>query len=86
MTRRTITGIASIKAAASSVFTMPECAAHTHVQRALHALILEDNNSAAGYLRRALFCLEEGRADQTMGKRRRGFSREAEGRFALSWD
>ena len=38
---------------------MPECAAHTNVQRALHALILEDNISAAGYLRRALCYLEE---------------------------
>ena len=39
---------------------MPEsAAAHTNVQRALHALILEDNVSAAGYLRRALFFLEE---------------------------
>ena len=39
---------------------MPERAACTHVQRALHALILDDNVSAAGYLRRALRCLEEG--------------------------
>jgi hypothetical protein len=40
---------------------MPEsAAAHTNVQRALHALILDDNISAAGYLRRALYFLEEG--------------------------
>jgi hypothetical protein len=38
---------------------MPECVAHTNVQRALHALILEDNISAAGYLRRALCYLDE---------------------------
>jgi hypothetical protein len=38
---------------------MPECMAHTHVQWALHSLILEDNTSAVGYLRRALSCLEE---------------------------
>ena len=38
---------------------MPECnAAHTNVQRALHSLILDDNISAAGYLRRALYFLE----------------------------
>ena len=30
---------------------------HTHVQRALHSLLLEDRQGAAGYLRRALTCL-----------------------------
>ena len=39
--------------------TMPECAAHTKVQRALHALILDDYMSAAGYLRRALSHIEK---------------------------
>ena len=39
--------------------TMPECAAHTNVQRALHALILDDYMSAAGYLRRALSHIEK---------------------------
>ena len=48
---------------------MPECAAHTNVQRALHALILEDNISAAGYLRRAL-CYLEGGEDGRGTKRR----------------
>jgi hypothetical protein len=38
---------------------MPECAAHTNVQRALHALILDDYMSAAGYLRRALSHIEK---------------------------
>jgi hypothetical protein len=56
---------------------MPECAtAHTHVQRALHALILEDSTGAAGYLRRALCCLEEEGGKETIhrqeSKRRRG--------------
>jgi hypothetical protein len=60
---------------------MPECAAHTHVQRALHALILDDNISAAGYLRRALSCLEEevGR----VRKRESSFSLSREG--SASW-
>jgi hypothetical protein len=49
---------ASIKAADLMNSTMPECAAHTNVQRALHALILEDKTSAVGYLRRALNHLE----------------------------
>jgi len=39
--------------------TMPECAAHTNVQRALHALILDDHISAAGYLKRALSHIEK---------------------------
>ena len=30
---------------------------HTHVQRALQSLLLEDKQGAAGYLRRALTCL-----------------------------
>ena len=54
---------------------MPECAAHTNVQRALHALILEDNIGAAGYLRRALCYLEGGMENKNTGKR---------GRFSLS--
>jgi hypothetical protein len=62
---------------------MPECAAHTNVQRALHALILDDNVGAAGYLRRALCCLEE---DGGVGKRKRSnnvFSLSRDG--SASW-
>ncbi len=52
---------------------MPEFAtAHTHVQRALHALILEDGTGAAGYLRRALTCLEEEEGGVGSRRRRRG--------------
>ena len=36
---------------------MPEHAAHVHVQRALHSLLLEDEQSAAVYLQRALSSL-----------------------------
>ena len=61
-----------------------ECAAHTHVQRALHALILDDHIGAAGYLRRALRCLEE---DEVVGKlirKKRPFSLSREG-ATVSW-
>ena len=51
---------------------MQECQAHTYVQRALHALILEDNTSAVVYLRRALCCLEE---EEETGGRSGGGSR-----------
>ena len=51
---------------------MPECnAAHTNVQRALHSLILDDNISAAGYLRRALYFLEGDDQCGGDGQRRR---------------
>ena len=36
---------------------MPEHVAHTHTQRALHSLLLDDNESARVYLLRALSSL-----------------------------
>ena len=69
--RKPGTGQASIKEAGWRG-QMPECAAHTNVQRALHALILEDNIGAAGYLRRALCYLEGGEGgikNKNTGKR-----------------
>lgn len=33
---------------------------HTHVQRAMQSLMLEDRVGAVGYLRRALVCLTSG--------------------------
>ena len=73
MQRPAIIGEASINAGALSSFTMPEsAAAHTNVQRALHSLLLDDNISAAGYLRRALYFLEgEGGDCGGQGIRRR---------------
>jgi len=66
---------------------MPEsAAAHTNVQRALHALILEDNVSAAGYLRRALFFLEEedeGGKCGSLSRRRRGVHNRLNDRGSL---
>jgi hypothetical protein len=39
---------------------MPEHVARTHTQRALHSLILDDNESARMYLLRALSSLSHG--------------------------
>ena len=75
--RRRVIEKASIKAAGSMNSTMPECAAHTNVQRALHALILEDKIGAVGYLRRALNHLEKDVSSVSKsGKRCRIFNEE----------
>jgi hypothetical protein len=47
---------------------MPEHRAQTHVQRALHSLLLDDEQSAAVYLLRALSTLRQGSSPHVKNK------------------